>query len=98
MRKQPAANIEKHFRGLTDPRTGNATQHIFMEILIIAICAVICGADGWSDIEFFGKKKKKWLQTFLKLPKGIPSHDTVGRVFAKSKPEEFQKISCIIEE
>lgn len=91
MNKEPIANIEKHFGELPDPRTGNATQHIFLEILIIAICAVICGADGWSDIELFGKKKKKWLKTFLKLPKGIPSHDTFGRVFAKIKPEEFQK-------
>jgi predicted transposase YbfD/YdcC len=91
MSKGPIAKIEKHFGDLPDPRTGNATQHIFLEILIIAICAVICGADGWSDIELFGKKKKKWLKTFLKLPKGIPSHDTFGRVFAKIKPEEFQK-------
>lgn len=91
MNKESIAKIEKHFRDLPDPRTGNATQHIFLEILIIAICAVICGADGWSDIELFGKKKKKWLKSFLKLPKGIPSHDTFGRVFAKIKPEEFQK-------
>jgi predicted transposase YbfD/YdcC len=59
--------------------------------LIIAILAVICGADGWSDVELFGKNKKVWLKTFLQLPKGIPSHDTFGRVFAKIKPEEFQK-------
>jgi len=90
MGKRPVASIEKHFSGLTDPRTGNATQHKFMEILIIAICATICGADGWSDIELFGKKEKKWLKTFLELPKGIPSHDTFGRVFAHIKPEEFQ--------
>lgn len=91
MEKQPVANIAKHFAGLSDPRTGNAKAHIFLEILIIAICAVICGADGWSDVELFGKNKKAWLKTFLKLPKGIPSHDTFGRVFAKIKPEEFQK-------
>jgi predicted transposase YbfD/YdcC len=52
---------------------------------------VICGADGWSDVELFGKTKHAWLKTFLKLPKGIPSHDTFGRVFARIKPEEFQK-------
>ena len=66
-------------------------MHIFLEILIIAILAVICGADGWSDVELFGKTKKAWLKTFLKLPKGIPSYDTFGRIFAKIKPEEFQK-------
>jgi len=91
MEKQPAGSILKHFGELQDPRTGNATTHIFLEILIIAILAVICGADGWSDVELFGKNKKDWLKTFLELPKGIPSHDTFGRVFAKIKPEEFQK-------
>ena len=91
MDKQAIASLAKHFEGLPDPRTGNAKAHIFLEILIIAICAVICGADGWSDIELFGKNKKAWLKTFLALPKGIPSHDTFGRVFAKIKPEEFQK-------
>ena len=91
MDKQAVASIAKHFEGLPDPRSGNAKAHIFLEILIIAICAVICGADGWSDIELFGKKKKAWLQTFLELPKGIPSHDTFGRVFAKLKPEKFGK-------
>lgn len=91
MEKQPAGSILQHFGEMQDPRTGNAKAHIFLEILIIAILAVICGADGWSDVELFGKNKKGWLKTFLKLPKGIPSHDTFGRVFAKIKPEEFQK-------
>jgi len=91
MEKRPVASIAKHFAELPDPRTGNARAHIFLEILIIAICAVICGANGWSDIELFGKNKKEWLKTFLELPKGIPSHDTFGRVFAKIKPDEFQK-------
>lgn len=91
MEEQSVVNIAKHFADLPDPRTGNAKAHIFLEILIIAICAVICGADGWSDVELFGKNKKAWLKTFLELPKGIPSHDTFGRVFAKIKPEEFRK-------
>jgi predicted transposase YbfD/YdcC len=91
MDNQPAASLIRNFEDLPDPRTGNATAHLFLEILIIAILAVICGADGWSDVELFGKNKKAWLKTFLKLPKGIPSHDTFGRVFAKIKPEEFQK-------
>ncbi len=91
MENQAVASIVKCFEGLSDPRTGNAKAHIFLEILIIGICAVICGADGWSDVELFGKNKKEWLKTFLELPKGIPSHDTFGRVFAKIKPEEFQK-------
>lgn len=91
MENEPTGGLVKYFEGLADPRSGNAKAHIFLEILIIAILAVICGADGWSDVELFGKNKKVWLKTFLKLPKGIPSHDTFGRVFAKIKPEEFQK-------
>jgi len=91
MKQQGTTNLVSHFEGLRDPRTGNAKTHIFLDILIIAILAVICGADGWSDVELFGKTKKTWLKTFLKLPKGIPSHDTFGRVFAKIKPDEFQK-------
>ena len=91
MENQPTASLVKHFESLTDPRRGNAKAHLFLEILIIAILAVICGADGWSDVELFGKNKKEWLKTFLQLPKGIPSHDTFGRVFAKLQPEEFQK-------
>ena len=91
MEQEAVASITKHFGELSDPRTGNARMHIFLEILIIAILAVICGADGWSDVELFGKNKKSWLKTFLELPKGIPSHDTFGRVFGKIKPEEFQK-------
>ena len=91
MEKEAVGNISKYFGELQDPRTGNAKAHIFLEILIIAICAVICGADGWSDVELFGKNKKDWLKTFLRLPKGIPSHDTFGRIFAKIRPEEFQR-------
>ena len=91
MEKAIAGSLVEHFSRLSDPRSGNAKQHLFLEMLIIAICAVICGADGWSDIELFGNNKKEWLKTFLELPKGIPSHDTFGRVFAQIKAEEFQK-------
>ena len=91
MEAQAIGSIGKYFGDLCDPRRGNAKQHLFLEIVIIAICAVICGADGWADVELFGKNKKAWLKTFLQLPKGIPSHDTFGRVFAKIKPDEFEK-------
>ena len=57
---------------------------------MVAICGVICGADSWVDIELFGKTKLEWLKTFLKLPNGIPSHDTFGRVFGAINPEEFE--------
>ena len=83
--------ITKHFAFLKDPRTGNATQHELQDILVIAICASICGADTWVDVETWGIAKEPWLRTFLELPNGIPSHDTFGRVFALLDPEEFRK-------
>lgn len=90
MDEKATAKIAEHFGKVTDPRIGNATRHKFLDILVIAICAVICGADGWSDVELFGKTKRKWLKEFLELPHGIPSHDTFGRVFAQINPEEFR--------
>ncbi len=91
METKPTANIEAHFGNLRDPRIGNAKNHKLFDILVIAICAVICGADSWSDIELFGKNKQAWLRKFLELPNGIPSHDTFGRVFALIDPEEFRR-------
>ena len=91
MDEKPTASIEKHFGKIRDPRIGNAKRHKLIDILVIAICGVICGADGWSDIELFGKNKRGWLEQFLELPKGIPSHDTFGRVFALIDPQEFRR-------
>ncbi len=84
-------NIEKHFGKVKDPRIERTKRHKLLDIIVIAICGVICGADSWVDIELFGKSKLEWLKTFLKLPNGIPSHDTFGRVFAAMNPEEFEK-------
>jgi predicted transposase YbfD/YdcC len=91
MSPQAHQTIAKHFASLKDPRDGNATQHQLQDILVIAICASICGADTWVDVETWGIAKKKWLREFLELPNGIPSHDTFGRVFALLDPEEFRK-------
>ena len=60
-------------------------------MLTIAICAVICGLEGWADIAEFGQAKEDWFKTFLDLPHGIPSHDTFGRVFALLKPQAFER-------
>ena len=84
-------SIAKHFGKIRDPRIDRTKWHKLMDILIIAICGVICGADSWVEIEMYGKSKLEWLKTFLRLPNGIPSHDTFGRVFAKLNPEEFEK-------
>jgi predicted transposase YbfD/YdcC len=81
-----------HFTNLEDPRinTHRNFQHNLGDILIIAILATICGADGWTEIERFGLAKESWLKTFLALPHGIPSHDTFARVFALLDPEHFE--------
>ncbi len=91
MEEKAIGRITEHFGKVSDPRIGNATRHKLIDIIVIAICAVICGADGWSDVALFGKSKLKWFKTFLELPHGIPSHDTFGRVFGLIKPEEFQR-------
>ena len=83
-------SIARHFSKIKDPRIDRTKRHRLLDIIIIAICAVICGADSWVDIELFGKTKVEWLKTFLKLPNGIPSHDTFGRVFAALNPQEFE--------
>jgi len=82
--------IEEHFGDLTDPRIDRTKLHKLLDILVIAICAVICGADSWEDVEAFGHAKIEWLSTFLELPNGIPSHDTFNRVFARLDAEQFQ--------
>jgi predicted transposase YbfD/YdcC len=90
MTEKPFGSIEAHFGEISDPRKGKNVQHKLLDIIVIAICGVICGADGWVEIENYGRQKENWLKQFLELPKGIPSHDTFGRVFAKIEPEEFQ--------
>jgi predicted transposase YbfD/YdcC len=90
MAEHSVASIEHHFGGLQDPRIDRTKRHELLDIIVTAICAVICGADGWVAIEEFGKAKLGWLRRFLELPNGIPSHDTFGRVFGKLDPDQFR--------
>ncbi len=83
-------SIEQHFGDLTDPRVDRTKRHKLIDILVIAICAIIAGADNWEDVEEFGKARLEWFRTFLELPNGIPSHDTFTRVFARLDPQQFQ--------
>ena len=80
-----------YFADLADPRQEDRCDHKLLDILFIAICAVICGADGFTDMEEFGLAKETWLRQFLELPNGIPSHDTFGRVLARLNPQAFQQ-------
>lgn len=76
---------------MEDPRVDRTKRHKLIDILTIAICGVICGADSWVGIELYGCTKYDWLKTFLELPNGIPSHDTFARVFAQLNPQKFQE-------
>lgn len=90
MSDSPTATLSEHFSALEDPRSDGGKRHALLDIVTIAICAVICGADSWVEVEIFGQAKEEWLATFLELPHGIPSHDTFGRVFGLLDPEQFQ--------
>ena len=90
MKLKPKVTIADHFNEIKDPRIERSKRHKLIDIITITICAVICGADGWADIEQFGNCKYKWFKKFLELPNGIPSHDTFSRVFSLLNPEELQ--------
>jgi len=87
---QATGGILRFFRDLPDPRAHNVI-HKLHDIIVIAVCAVICGADGWAEVAEFGGSKQAWFGTFLDLPGGIPSHDTFGRVFARLAPDAFER-------
>jgi predicted transposase YbfD/YdcC len=83
-------NILDHFSELNYPREDNIC-HLLIDIIATVICASICGAETWEDIEAFAEAKSAWLKRFLSLPNGIPSHDTMARVFSMLDPAELNK-------
>lgn len=86
------ASIQEHFIDLKDPRRETKNKcHNFLDILVIAICGAISGANYWTGIASYGRAKESWLRTFLELPEGIPSHDTFNDIFIKIDPEQFEK-------
>jgi predicted transposase YbfD/YdcC len=91
MTKKSLKVLPTSFQSLPDPRIDRTKHHLLLDIIAIAICAVVCGAEAWTEVADFGRVKKKWLKRFLKLPHGIPSHDTFGRVFAALDPDAFQQ-------
>jgi predicted transposase YbfD/YdcC len=87
---RPAFALEKHFRSLKDPRVQRRKKHLLLDIVVIAICGVICGCNDWQQIATFAQSRHDWLKKFLRLPKGVPSHDTFERVFDRLDPGAFQ--------
>lgn len=90
MNQNPTATILEHFSAVEDPRVEYLVNHKLIDIITIALCAVIAGADNWTEVAQFGREKRDWLAEFLSLSHGIPSHDTFGRVFAHLDPVQFQ--------
>jgi len=91
MNEKPLASIEACFGDIHDPRVQGRCDYPLIEIITIAICAVVAGADSWTEVETFGQNKEDWLKQFLELEHGIPSHDTFGDVFRVIDAEEFQR-------
>jgi predicted transposase YbfD/YdcC len=90
MENQPFASLEACFGDLPDPRVQGRCDHELLDIVLITVCAVLCGAESWSDVEEFGQAKEGWLRQYLALPAGIPSHDTFSRVFRLLDASAFQ--------
>lgn len=90
MPTKPLASLRGHFGGIDDPRIERSKRHQLLDIITIAICAVICGADSWVEVADWGETKQEWLRQYLRLPNGIPSHDTFSDVFGRLKAEQFE--------
>src|SRR5579859_8256995 len=90
MEESDRRDLESLFTQVEDPRMERTKLHRLRDIIILAICGVICGVEGWVEIEEFGKAKEAWFTEVLNLPNGIPSHDTFGRVFALIDPKQFE--------
>ena len=91
MEETPFASLEACFGDLPDPRVQGRCDHQLIDIILIAVCAVLCGAESWSEVEEFGQVKEAWLKQYLDLPNGIPSHDTFSRVFRLVDAGGFQR-------
>lgn len=91
MESQSPLPLVAIFRDLPDPRRSQSCRHDFLDILVLGVCAAVAGQFAWTDIEDFGDIHKDWFQSFLRLPNGIPSHDTFRSVFSRLDPEAFQR-------
>jgi len=89
MQNHPKLSLIEHFKDLPDPRVDRTKDHELIDILVIAICTLLCAGESFNDMEDFGHAKADWFKTFLRLRNGIPSHDTFNRVFAALDPQAF---------
>lgn len=87
---RPPLAIHNHFRSLKDPRVAGRRKHLLSDLVVITICAVICGCNDWQQIATFARTRHDWLKKYLPLPNGVPSHDTFERVFDRIDPAAFQ--------
>jgi predicted transposase YbfD/YdcC len=93
--KHPKLTLVEHFATIPDPRMERTREHRLVDVLVIAVCTLLCGGESFYDMEDFGHAKRQWFETFLDLPNGIPSHDTFNRVFAALDPDAF--LNCFVQ-
>jgi predicted transposase YbfD/YdcC len=94
MQTHPKLSLIEHFKDLADPRIDRTKEHDLIDVLIIAVCCLLCAGESFNDMEDFGKAKEEWFKGFLKLRHGIPSHDTFNRVFQALDPKQF--LECFL--
>src|SRR5437588_2493380 len=94
MQTHPKLSLIEHFKTLTDPRVDRTKDHELVDVLVIAVCCLLCAGQSFNDMEDFGKAKYGWFKTFLSLRNGIPSHDTFNRVFQALDPKQF--LECFL--
>ena len=94
MRTYHKLNLLAHFQDLPDPRVARTREHRLIDLLVSAVCTLLCGGEGFNDMEDFGRAKEEWLKTFLELPHGIPSHDNCNRLFQALDPQSF--LECFL--
>ena len=94
MQKHPKLSLITHFQVLPDPRLQRRQAHDLIDLLVIAVCTLLCGGESFNDLEDFGHAKHDWFKTFLRLRNGIPSHDTFNRLYAALDPKAF--LDCFL--